>query len=824
MKTNNYQLSAITTQATCAVGRTALGAAFLLTFHIHRWCYLALLLASSIAASAGDYVLVVDTSGSMKEHVSAKDNRVRIAVVQRALRDYLPALPQPSRVCMIAFNSGIVLERELALTNSAALQKGLDWVGELEPLTRGDGQTHLWTTLRRALDVATRYSRENSNQPVIVRVLTDGQDNEGVTSLEKVLRQFPLVDGEHIRGNLVLLGDLELKTKLSLPDGAFTTTKSTTWSDIFPPVVLWFPTGPRTGDEVRFVENTRSIYAEYEWLVDRQGVGKEKLLLHRFVEAGSHRVTLKVKGLQGNTDSTTVFVNVQPKPTFTVELVSTSPTTVSPGESVRSWARPSAPAVRFAWFVNEQESGSSEEFERRFDSEGAFEIRAVAWSADGNAATNARTITVKEPPLAVRIKAPSQATSGQPVQFAAEITGSCAKLQWRFGDGATALDRDPIHTFGLDGQITRNFQVWLHAESPLGRIVEVGPHTLQVQARQQMKPPVAAFRVIEQSPRTGDSLHLVDESQGYIETWEWRVGGIQVASDKNPVIKLAKPGTTLVTLVVRGPGGTNEISKQLSAFPRYAPVGVRIAASRVSGNAPLSVQFTNLSKGDVRAWLWEFGDGHTSTNANPQHTFASSTNYIVAVTAYPWDGNQAPPRAQVTIKAAKPWPKWAKATLLAGAVAGLAGLATWLVRRRQRERLRLAVFWWPEQAAVCRRADLDTPDAADDLKPEVPLRIRRVGKARDLLVEALDGASIVTGDGQEAASQNIGPGARLVVKTASGAEKAVAIAVNQKPRRPSPASSQFVPTASGAKPSPTQAAPSGDFDWGWESAATTKRN
>jgi hypothetical protein len=248
----------------------------------------------------------------------------------------------PSRLNLIAFNSGIVSEREVNLTTSAALQEALAWVVDLERLTRGDGQTHLWTTLRHALDVATRYSRENPNQPVVVRALTDGEDNEGVTSLEKVLRQFPLVDGEHIRGNLVLLGDLELKTKLGLPEGAFTTTKTTTWADIFPPVVLWFPTNPRTGDEVRFVENTRSIYADYEWVIDGRTLGKEKLLLHRFTEAGTHRVTLKVKGLQGTADSTTVVVNVQAKENFTVDVVSTSPATVSPADTVRFWVRPSA--------------------------------------------------------------------------------------------------------------------------------------------------------------------------------------------------------------------------------------------------------------------------------------------------------------------------------------------------------------------------------------------------------------------------------------------------------------------------------------------------
>jgi hypothetical protein len=43
---------------------------------------------------AGDYVIVVDVSGSMTERVSPKDKRIRVVVVQEALRQYLPALPQ----------------------------------------------------------------------------------------------------------------------------------------------------------------------------------------------------------------------------------------------------------------------------------------------------------------------------------------------------------------------------------------------------------------------------------------------------------------------------------------------------------------------------------------------------------------------------------------------------------------------------------------------------------------------------------------------------------------------------------------------------------
>tara|TARA_R110002020_G_scaffold182149_1_gene377496 strand:- start:737 stop:1018 length:282 start_codon:yes stop_codon:yes gene_type:complete len=36
---------------------------------------------------------------------------------------------------------------------------------------------------------------------------------------------------------------------------------------------------------------------------------------------------------------------------------------------------------------------------------------------------------------------------------------------------------------------------------------------------------------------------------------------------------------------------------------------------------PYTIQFNNTSSGDNLTYLWDFGDGSTSTEAEPQHTF-----------------------------------------------------------------------------------------------------------------------------------------------------------------------------------------------------------
>ena len=49
----------------------------------------------------------------------------------------------------------------------------------------------------------------------------------------------------------------------------------------------------------------------------------------------------------------------------------------------------------------------------------------------------------------------------------------------------------------------------------------------------------------------------------------------------------------------------------------------------ISGYVPLIIHFTDTSTGNPTAWSWDFGDGNTSTEQNPVHTYASVGNYTV---------------------------------------------------------------------------------------------------------------------------------------------------------------------------------------------------
>ena len=52
----------------------------------------------------------------------------------------------------------------------------------------------------------------------------------------------------------------------------------------------------------------------------------------------------------------------------------------------------------------------------------------------------------------------------------------------------------------------------------------------------------------------------------------------------------------------------------------------------VSGTAPLTLNFTDKSCGILTSWSWDFGDGSTSSEQNPSHTYTYPGTYNVSLT------------------------------------------------------------------------------------------------------------------------------------------------------------------------------------------------
>jgi PKD repeat protein len=94
-------------------------------------------------------------------------------------------------------------------------------------------------------------------------------------------------------------------------------------------------------------------------------------------------------------------------------------------------------------------------------------------------------------------------------------------------------------------------------------------------------------------------------------------------------------GTALVALVACGDGDKGEVTIDSTPI-------VSINATTTTGIAPLTVQFFSTVSGGngPLQWAWQFGEGSTSNQPNPAHTFeAAGSPYTVSLTVTDDDGD-----------------------------------------------------------------------------------------------------------------------------------------------------------------------------------------
>jgi PKD repeat protein len=208
------------------------------------------------------------------------------------------------------------------------------------------------------------------------------------------------------------------------------------------------------------------------------------------------------------------------------------------------------------------------------------------------------------------------------VQFTDTSTGVPTSWAWDFGDGNTATEQNPIHTYESPG----NYSVTLNASNAYGYNVSA-PTTITV-----LEPPVANFTYTPNEGNAPLAVTFNDTSTGNVTAWSWDFGDGNTSTEKNPIHTYVSAGNYTISLNASNAYGFNVSTVANAVRVLEAPVA-NFTYTPNEGNAPLTVTFNDTSIGNVTAWLWDFGDGNTSTEQNPIHTYASAGNYTVSLNA-----------------------------------------------------------------------------------------------------------------------------------------------------------------------------------------------
>ena len=116
--------------------------------------------------------------------------------------------------------------------------------------------------------------------------------------------------------------------------------------------------------------------------------------------------------------------------------------------------------------------------------------------------------------------------------------------------------------------------------------------------------------------------------------WLWDFGDSTSSTLPSPSHRYASDGVYDVSLTVTtSSGNTNTRTKANFITAQQSPDAAFSATPR-NGEAPLTVQFTDLSdpgSAPITSWQWDFGDGSTSSESNPFHAYTRAGRYTVTL-------------------------------------------------------------------------------------------------------------------------------------------------------------------------------------------------
>ena len=136
--------------------------------------------------------------------------------------------------------------------------------------------------------------------------------------------------------------------------------------------------------------------------------------------------------------------------------------------------------------------------------------------------------------------------------------------------------------------------------------------------------------------------------------WSWNFGdGSPLDTTQNPTHTYTADGTYTVVMVIHdaeGANATHTITDYITVGDSDPVAG--IVYSPTDGTVePMEVQFgdDSTSFDGIVSWSWDFGDGHTSTDQHPLHTFVNQGTYTVTHTVAESDGDTATTTTTITV-------------------------------------------------------------------------------------------------------------------------------------------------------------------------------
>jgi PKD repeat protein len=365
------------------------------------------------------------------------------------------------------------------------------------------------------------------------------------------------------------------------------------------PVAAW--TSTTTNLSVAFVDGSTNTPTSWLWDFGDGNTSTVQSPNHVYASPGTYTVCLTATSFCG-ADSVCSVVTVTcpaPQAGFTNTVSALSATFVD---------QSSGTPTSWLWTFGDGNTSTQQNPTHTYASGGSYQVCLTVTNACGTSQT-CSVVTLSCP---TPIGNFSFNSVNLTFNFQDLSTGSATSWFWDFGDANTSTSQNPSHTYANSG----TFLVCLIAVNSCG--ADTFCQTVNVNCPQ----PAAAYNLVANNL----TVNFTDNSAGNPTGWQWDFGdGSPTSIQTNPMHTFANPGTYLVCLTAVNTCGSNTFCDSITVTcPSPAANFSFVTLSP-------TVNFTEASTGGATSWMWDFGDGSTSTQQSPSHTYAALGTYTACL-------------------------------------------------------------------------------------------------------------------------------------------------------------------------------------------------
>jgi gliding motility-associated-like protein len=376
--------------------------------------------------------------------------------------------------------------------------------------------------------------------------------------------------------------------------------------------------------------NASGTLANWFWTFGDGATSQSPDPTHVFEQPGPKTISLKVRNQHGCEQTKVLESSIVVKGpvtgfTMTSAAICTLPATFSFTNNTTGEG-----TLIHQWNFGDGQTSTDANPGHTYETAGSYDVVLTTSDESGCSTSAAQTIYAGSDDGVDFITSPDPVCPGQEITFSSVSSDPVATYEWTFGNGSTSTQINPRTTYDDPGiyQVTLRAQLLNHAcTSVITRSIEI------------IEPAVPSF---DKYLDCDLNLLLASTSTGATNL-EWYINDVFMSTSIKFNSPIHLPGNQIVKLIAYNAAGcayeTEEVVTLLKTpIARFTPniqYTCKPDTETTAGCAPFTVKFINGSTANAAtAYLWDFGDGSTSTSFNPTHVFTTKGVYNVKMTAY----------------------------------------------------------------------------------------------------------------------------------------------------------------------------------------------